>query len=93
MPQRRFRLDRGTALSGGSSAGEGGCARGWLITGTNRLSGVLEALLFIGDRYEARVNLGSDDDVTVYIEAGVDLEEGQPVILEMPTNDLRVWPA
>jgi ABC-type Fe3+/spermidine/putrescine transport system ATPase subunit len=61
--------------------------------GTNRIKGILEALLFIGDRYEARVSMGdSNDDVTVYMEAGANWQEGQEVSLEFPANELRVWP-
>jgi hypothetical protein len=61
--------------------------------GTNRIKGVLEALLFIGDRYEARVSMGgSNEDVTVYMEAGANWQEGQEVSLEFPANELRVWP-
>jgi ABC-type Fe3+/spermidine/putrescine transport system ATPase subunit len=57
----------------------------------NRIRGKLEALLFIGDRYEARVNIGDNEDVTVYMEAGANWQEGQEVSLEFPTNELRVW--
>jgi ABC-type Fe3+/spermidine/putrescine transport system ATPase subunit len=61
--------------------------------GTNRIKGILEALLFIGDRYEARVSMGgSNEDVTVYMEAGANWQEGQEVSLEFPANELRVWP-
>ncbi|MFN0070594.1 MAG: ABC transporter ATP-binding protein [Chloroflexota bacterium] len=58
----------------------------------NRIKGTVEALLFIGDRFEARVNIGSAEDVTVYMEAGDNWAEGQIVSLEFPTSDLRVWP-
>jgi ABC-type Fe3+/spermidine/putrescine transport system ATPase subunit len=61
--------------------------------GTNRIKGVLEALLFIGDRYEARVSMGGNEDVTVYMEAGANWQEGQEVSLEFPATELRVWPA
>ncbi|HEX3245077.1 MAG TPA: ABC transporter ATP-binding protein, partial [Chloroflexota bacterium] len=60
--------------------------------GTNRIKGMLEALLFIGDRYEARVDIGAGEDVTVYMEAGANWQEGQEVSLEFPTAELRVWP-
>ena len=58
----------------------------------NRIKGTLEALLFIGDRYEARVNVGGNEDVTVYMEAGANWQEGQEVSLEFPPMELRVWP-
>ena len=36
--------------------------------------------------------MGGNEDVTVYMEAGANWQEGQEVSLEFPANDLRVWP-
>ena len=38
------------------------------------------------------MNIGVSEDVTVYMEAGANWQEGQEVSLEFPTAELRVWP-
>jgi ABC-type Fe3+/spermidine/putrescine transport system ATPase subunit len=60
--------------------------------GANRLRGQLEALLFVGDRYEARIDLGGVESVTVYLPPVSGWEDGQEVSIELPTEELRVWP-
>ena len=57
----------------------------------NALSGVIEALLFVGDRYEARIGLTSGESVLVYLPLATVWLEGQRVSLLLPAEHLRVW--
>jgi ABC-type Fe3+/spermidine/putrescine transport system ATPase subunit len=57
----------------------------------NTLAGVVEALLFIGDRYEARVSLPWGESVLVYLPVDGMWREGQRVSLTLPPQYLRVW--
>ncbi len=57
----------------------------------NALPGIIEALLFIGDRYEARVGLTSGESVLVYLPLTTVWLEGQRVALLLPPEHLRVW--
>jgi ABC-type Fe3+/spermidine/putrescine transport system ATPase subunit len=59
--------------------------------GTNTLTGHVEALLFIGDHYEATVSLDIGQTVTAYLEASQSWREGQAVALTLKPEDVRVW--
>jgi ABC-type Fe3+/spermidine/putrescine transport system ATPase subunit len=59
----------------------------------NVLPGVIEALLFVGDRYEARVSLGGEQRIVVLLPRGRDWHEGQRVLLGFPPETASVWPA
>jgi ABC-type Fe3+/spermidine/putrescine transport system ATPase subunit len=56
------------------------------------LGGVIEALLFVGDRYEARVALGGDERVLLLLPRARDWREGQRVQLVFPPDTVSVWP-
>jgi ABC-type Fe3+/spermidine/putrescine transport system ATPase subunit len=58
----------------------------------NVLKGIVETLLFTGDRTECRVRVGSEH-VTVYVPPGGRLEQGQSVFLHFPAGALRIWPS
>ena len=60
---------------------------------TNSLPAEIEALLFIGDRYEARVRFPWGESVLVYLPAVDRWREGQRVSLVLPAEEVRVWPA
>jgi iron(III) transport system ATP-binding protein len=62
-----------------------------VLPGPNRLVGCLEALLFIGDHYEATLKLDIGQRVVAYLPASDDWHEGQAVTLTLPAEDVRVW--
>lgn len=59
--------------------------------GTNRLAGRIEALLFIGDHYEATLKLETGQTVMGYLAAVDGWREGQAITLVLPPEDVRVW--
>jgi ABC-type Fe3+/spermidine/putrescine transport system ATPase subunit len=56
------------------------------------LPGVIDALLFVGDRYEARVTLGGDQSILLLLPRATDWREGQRVMLRFPPEAVSVWP-
>jgi len=62
------------------------------VSGPNRLAGHIEALLFIGDHYEATLSLDLGQTVMGYLQAVEGWREGQRVALSMRPEDVRVWP-
>lgn len=58
--------------------------------GGNQLQGVIDALLFIGDRFECHVKIG-DQAVLVYTPRHRPLQEGQTVKLYFPPEEISVW--
>jgi ABC-type Fe3+/spermidine/putrescine transport system ATPase subunit len=59
----------------------------------NAIAGTIEALLFVGDRYEARVALGGDQRVLLLLSRGRAWREGQRVELGLAPDLASVWPA
>jgi ABC-type Fe3+/spermidine/putrescine transport system ATPase subunit len=59
----------------------------------NGLAGRIDALLFIGDHYEATVTLDLGQVVMAHLTASDEWHEGQRITLSLPTNDVHVWPA
>jgi ABC-type Fe3+/spermidine/putrescine transport system ATPase subunit len=59
--------------------------------GPNRLGARIEALLFIGDHYEATLALDIGQRVTAHLPAVDGWKEGQAVTLMLPGDDVRVW--
>jgi ABC-type Fe3+/spermidine/putrescine transport system ATPase subunit len=64
-------------------------SNGW--QGPNRLPGEVEALLFLGQRSEARVRFAGARSVLVPVTPDLDLREGQAVTVELPPEHLRLW--
>ena len=62
-------------------------------SGDQVLPGVIEALLFVGDRYEARVALGGEQRILLLLPRGREWREGQRLHLEFPPDGVSVWPA
>jgi ABC-type Fe3+/spermidine/putrescine transport system ATPase subunit len=60
-------------------------------SGPNRLAGRIEALLFIGDHYEATLSLDVGQTVLGHLQAVDGWREGQRVTLSMRPEDVRVW--
>jgi ABC-type Fe3+/spermidine/putrescine transport system ATPase subunit len=65
---------------------------GGATRGGNTLPAIIEALLFIGDRYEAQVRLPWDESTLVYLPPSDRWQEGRPVFLTLPTPEVRIWP-
>jgi ABC-type Fe3+/spermidine/putrescine transport system ATPase subunit len=59
----------------------------------NAIAGTIEALLFVGDRYEARVTLGGDQRILLLLSRARTWREGQRVQLGFPPDLVGVWPA
>ena len=57
------------------------------------LPGVIEALLFVGDRYEAQVALGGEQRTVLFLSRTREWKEGQPVSLGFPCEAVSVWRA
>ena len=57
------------------------------------LPGVIEALLFVGDRYEARVALGGEQRILLLLSRGREWREGQRLQLGFPPEMVSVWQA
>jgi ABC-type Fe3+/spermidine/putrescine transport system ATPase subunit len=56
------------------------------------LPGVIEALLFVGDRYEARVALGGEQRILLLLPRDREWREGQRLQLGFPADVVSVWP-
>jgi hypothetical protein len=52
-----------------------------------------EALLFVGDRYEARVALGGEQRILLLLSRGREWREGQRLQLGFPPEMVSVWQA
>jgi ABC-type Fe3+/spermidine/putrescine transport system ATPase subunit len=59
----------------------------------NALVGTIEALLFVGDRYEARVTLGGEQRIPLLLSRARSWREGQRLQLVFPPDLVSVWPA
>jgi ABC-type Fe3+/spermidine/putrescine transport system ATPase subunit len=59
----------------------------------NHLLGTIEALSFVGDRYEARVALGGDHCIVLLLTRAREWREGERVRLGFPPQMVSVWPA
>jgi ABC-type Fe3+/spermidine/putrescine transport system ATPase subunit len=57
------------------------------------LPGVIDTLLFVGDRYEARVSLGGEQRIVLLLPRSREWKEGQAVSLAFPPDTVSVWPA
>jgi ABC-type Fe3+/spermidine/putrescine transport system ATPase subunit len=66
---------------------------GLVARGENALDGRIEALLFIGDHYEATVSLDLGQIVMTHLSVTEEWREGQRVTLSLPARDMRVWAA
>jgi ABC-type Fe3+/spermidine/putrescine transport system ATPase subunit len=57
----------------------------------NSLAGRIAALLFVGDRYEARIALDLGQEVFAYLSAADHWQEEQRLTLRLRPEDLRLW--
>ena len=58
----------------------------------NTLRGRIQVLLFVGDRFEARIAVSSGETILLYLPASPQWQEGQDVVLTLPAAQLQVWP-
>ncbi|MEX0801708.1 MAG: ABC transporter ATP-binding protein [Candidatus Binatia bacterium] len=58
---------------------------------SNSIAGIVESLLFVGDRYECRVSIGPDR-LLVHVPRSQKPEVGEKVYLNLPKEGLTVWP-
>jgi ABC-type Fe3+/spermidine/putrescine transport system ATPase subunit len=68
-------------------------APGDALPDANALIGTIDALLFVGDRFEARVALGGDQRVLLLLPRTHIWREGQRLQLSLPSDLVSVWPA
>jgi ABC-type Fe3+/spermidine/putrescine transport system ATPase subunit len=61
-------------------------------TARDGLGGVIDALLFVGDRYEARVVLGGEHRIPLLLPRAREWREGQRLHLAFPPETVSVWP-
>jgi iron(III) transport system ATP-binding protein len=59
----------------------------------HHLLGTIDALSFVGDRYEARVSLGGEDGIVLLLTRAREWREGDRVRLGFPPELVSVWPA
>jgi ABC-type Fe3+/spermidine/putrescine transport system ATPase subunit len=59
----------------------------------NRLRGDIEALLFVGERYEARIVLPWGENILAYLPPISGWRENQSITLILPPDQVRAWPA
>ena len=59
----------------------------------NTLHGRILALLFLGDRYEATLQLGSGALISVLLPPLEHWQEGREVSIHFPAAKLHLWPA
>ena len=57
------------------------------------LPGIIDTLLFVGDRYEARVTLGGEHSILILLPRAPEWREGQGLQLAFPPELVSVWPA
>ena len=59
----------------------------------HHLLGTIDALSFVGDRYEARVTLGGEHCIVLLLTRAREWREGERVRLAFPPEMVSVWPA
>ena len=57
------------------------------------LPGIIDTLLFVGDRYEARVSVGAEQRIVLLLPRTREWKEGQAISLGLPPDAVSVWPA
>jgi ABC-type Fe3+/spermidine/putrescine transport system ATPase subunit len=59
----------------------------------HHLLGTIDALSFVGDRYEARVTFGGEHAIVLLLTRAREWREGERVRLAFPPEMVSVWPA
>jgi len=58
----------------------------------NELTGKIEALLFVGDRFESSIQVGGER-LVFYLPRTGSWHEGQKIRLTFPEQAISLWPA
>jgi ABC-type Fe3+/spermidine/putrescine transport system ATPase subunit len=61
--------------------------------GENTLTGTIEALLFVGDHYEAQTRTADDQHLVLRLDRSASWREGQALTLKLPADRITLWPA
>jgi ABC-type Fe3+/spermidine/putrescine transport system ATPase subunit len=64
-----------------------------LATPANTLQGVVDTVLFLGDRTQSRVICDCGENLVVNLPSGTACEEGAPVALTFSEKYVSIWPA
>lgn len=64
---------------------------GYPLVGENWFRGIIEALLFVGDRYQVSLMLENGDRVLCYAAGRETLREGQAVHIRLPHDLISIW--
>jgi iron(III) transport system ATP-binding protein len=64
-----------------------------MIGQQNTLRATIAVLLFVGDRYEARIALSTGESILLYLPSSPQWHEGQDVVLHLPATEVQVWTA
>jgi ABC-type Fe3+/spermidine/putrescine transport system ATPase subunit len=59
----------------------------------NTIPATIETLLFAGERYEAQIGLPGGEPIPLLLPRTVGWAEGQSVVLRLPPERTRLWPA
>ena len=59
----------------------------------NMLPAVIKTLLFAGERHEATIGIAGGDDIPLLLSRSVGWAEGQSIVLRLPPERIRLWPA
>ena len=54
---------------------------------------MIDTLLFLGDRFESRVEWSDDQHLIMNLPLDADWAEGAPVFLTFPERHVSVWPS
>jgi ABC-type Fe3+/spermidine/putrescine transport system ATPase subunit len=61
-------------------------------SGENTLTGTIEALLFVGDHYEAQTRTVDDQHLVLRLDRSASWREGQALTLRLPPDRITLWP-
>jgi ABC-type Fe3+/spermidine/putrescine transport system ATPase subunit len=66
--------------------------RNGVISDANNVEGIIETLLFVGERYEARITLSTGDALLLPLSRSGGWSPGESVVLTWPVESAHVWP-
>jgi ABC-type Fe3+/spermidine/putrescine transport system ATPase subunit len=66
--------------------------RNGVVPDTNSVEGIIETLLFVGERYEARITLSTGDALLLPLSRTGGWAPGESVVLTWPPESAHVWP-
>jgi iron(III) transport system ATP-binding protein len=66
--------------------------RNGVVPDANSVEGIIETLLFVGERYEARITLSTGDALLLPLSRNGGWAPGESVVLTWPPESAHVWP-